>query len=170
MSQDIFAAPRADVRDVSGGRGAVSDSVLASLRKTRPWVLLIAVLGFIGTAFIAIAAVSILAGGAMMGQVAGLGDNGAAALMGSGAMMGVGVLYLLMALIYFFVSLYLLRYASAIKRLSSSMSLPDLESALNHQASFWKLAGILALISIVLMVLGMVAAIAIPLFMGHAGG
>jgi hypothetical protein len=42
----------------------------------------------------------------------------------------------------------------------------DLEAALTQQASFWKLIGILALISIVLMVVMLLAGLGGALFMG----
>ena len=65
---------------------------------------------------------------------------------------------LLMALIYFFVSLYLLRYAGAIKRAVTGLNVADVEAALEAQASFWKLAGIMTLVGVVLylvMVIGL---------------
>ena len=41
-----------------------------------------------------------------------------------------------------------------------------MEAALHQQRKFWRLAGVLALIMIVVMVLGIIAAIAIPTLMG----
>ncbi|TXH68054.1 MAG: hypothetical protein E6Q83_15780 [Thiothrix sp.] len=65
-------------------------------------------------------------------------------------------MYLLIAVIYFIASLYLLRYANAIKRAVTGLSAADMEAALEAQASFWKLVGILAIVSIVLMIVFMV--------------
>ena len=41
--QDVFAAPKSSVRDVSGGSGVITDSIVAAMRKTRPWVLFLAI-------------------------------------------------------------------------------------------------------------------------------
>jgi hypothetical protein len=43
----------------------------------------------------------------------------------------------------------------------------ELEAALSYQKSFWKFAGILCLIGIIFAVVGIVAAIAIPLMVRH---
>jgi hypothetical protein len=162
--QDAFAAPRSAVRDVNGGAGVMTDTIINALKKTRPWVLFLAILGFVG------AALTLLVGiGAVLG---GMFEGGGAAEQtpfSGGMMIGLGVVYAAMALIYFFSSLYLLRYAGAIKRLSSSLSVADLEAALTQQASFWKLIGIMVLISIVLTVVMLLAGLGGALFMGASG-
>jgi uncharacterized membrane protein len=162
--QDAFAAPRSAVRDVNGGAGVMTDTIINALKKTRPWVLFLAILGFVGAALTLLVGISVIISSVMLGKVEGI--DAEIAPFGSGMMIGLGVVYAAMALIYFFSSLYLLRYAGAIKRLSSSLSVADLEAALTQQASFWKLIGILALISIVLMVVMLLAGLGGALFMG----
>lgn len=147
--QDAYAPPRSVVRDVSGGSGAMSERIVASLRKTRPWVLFIAILGFIFTALVVVASIPMFLGGSMMGGL----DTGVPGMPGTGFMVGMGVLYLLMGVIYFMASLYLLRYASAIKRAVTGLNASDLETALEAQASFWKLIGILSIVSIIVTLL-----------------
>jgi hypothetical protein len=159
--QDAFAAPRSTVRDVNGGAGVMTDTIINALKKTRPWVLFLAILGFLGAALTLLVGI----GAALGGMFEGVGAAEQTPFNG-GMMIGLGVVYGAMALIYFFSSLYLLRYAGAIKRLSSSLSVADLEAALTQQASFWKLIGILALISIVLMVVMLLAGLGGALFMG----
>ena len=165
--QDAFAAPRSAVRDVNGGTGAITDTVINALKKTRPWVLFLAILGFIGAALTLLVGIAVVISSMMMGNLEGM--DAEIAPFGSGRMIGVGVLYAVMAVIYFLSALYLLRYAGAIKRLSSSLSVADLEAALEQQASFWKLIGILVLISIVLTVVMLLAGLGGALFMGAAG-
>lgn len=155
--QDAYTPPRSVVRDVAGGNGVMSERVVASLRKTRPWVLFIAILGFIGTAFMVIASIPMFLGGSMMGMSGA--DMAGTGLLGTGFMIGIGVMYLLMAVIYFMASLYLLRYAGAIKRAVTGLNASDMEAALEAQASFWKLVGILSIVSIVLMIVFMVVGI-----------
>ena len=158
--QGAYAPPQSTVRDVSGGAGLMTDSIIHSLRKTRPWVLLLAILGFIGTAFVVIAAVAMFFGGGMM---QGMDDVGG---MPGGFVYGMAAFYLVLGVIYFMASLYLLRYAGSIKRAVTGMSLGDLETALAQQASFWKLMGILSLISIIAMIAMMVVGIGGAVFMG----
>ncbi len=157
--QDAYAPPRSVVRDVSGGSGLMSEMIVASLRKTRPWVLFIAILGFIGAAFMLLASIPVFLGGGMMGMTGFEGADAGLGMAGTGMMIGMGVIYLLMGVIYFMASLYLLRYASAIKRAVTGLNIGDLESALEAQASFWKLVGILSIVSIILMLVFMVIGI-----------
>ncbi len=166
--QDAYAPPRSAVRDVSGGSGLMTDRIVAALRKTRPWVLFLAVMGFIGAAFMAIAAIPMLLGASvgMMGGMEGMEGMEGMGMMGGGFMIGMGVLYLLFAVIYFFISLYLLRYAGAIKRAVAGLSLQDLEMALEHQASFWKLAGIMTLVAIVATIGALIVMIGGAVMMG----
>ena len=159
-TQDAYAPPQSTVRDVSGGTGLMTDSIISSLRKTRPWVLLLAILGFVGTAFTLIAAIGMIFGGSMMQGMEG-GEG-----MPGGFIYGMAAFYLVIGIIYFMASWYLLKYAGAIKRAVTGMSLGDLETALEKQASFWKLMGILTLISIIAIVGMMVLGAGSAMFMG----
>jgi hypothetical protein len=95
-------------------------------------------------------------GGGMMGMSGVEGLDANAGFAGTGFMIGMAVMYLLLAVIYFIASLYLLRYANAIKSAVTGLNASDLEAALEAQASFWKLVGILSIVSIVLMIVFMV--------------
>lgn len=131
-----------------------------------------AIIGFIGAALMAIMAVPMLMGSAMMGNLEGLEGTDADQLgmmAGAGVMIGLGVVYLVSAAIYFMASLYLLRYAGSIKRAVASLGVADLEAALDQQASFWKLVGIMTLIFIVLMLVLFVGGVGGAIFMGGAG-
>ena len=161
--QDAYAPPRAAVRDLSGATGVVSERVIAALRKTRPWVLLIAVLGFIGAAFMVLASLPMFLGLGMSGME-GLEGSG---MYGAGFMIGMGLVYLLFGAIYFMASLYLLRFANAIKRAVTGLSIGDLETAMESQASFWKLVGILSVISIGVVILMFVVGIGSLFMLGN---
>jgi hypothetical protein len=116
--------------------GAVSEVAVDLLRQTRPWVMFLSVLSFIGCAFM------LLAGLAMVGV----------GLMASGAEKGVqaliGAVYLPMAGLYVYPGIKMWTYGSAIGRLLSSRSTVDLEEALRQQKSFWKFGGIAAIVVI----------------------
>lgn len=159
-NQDAYAPPRSTVKDVSGGEGMMSERVVQALRKTRPWVLLIAIVGFIMAALMVVMAIPMFMGASSMSSMGGAeGMGGPEMMMGGGFAIGMGVLYILIGIIYFFLSLYLLRYAGAIKRAVNGLDVANLEAALDSQASFWKMAGILTLLSIVLTILFIVIGI-----------
>lgn len=159
---DAYAPPQSTVRDVNGGGGLMTDSIVSSLRKTRPWVLLLSVLGFIGAAFMVIAAVPMLLGSGFMATE---GLDAAGAFGGASMLIGMGVFYLILGVIYFMASLYLLRYAGSIKRAVAGMQVADLEVALSQQASFWKLMGILTLISILAVIALLIFGVGSAVFM-----
>lgn len=161
---DAYAPPQSVVRDVSGGNGLMTDSIVASLRKTRPWVLLLSILGFISAAFMIIAAIPMFIGAGSMSGLEGM--EGAEMLGGGAFMIGMAVMYIVLGIIYFLASLYLLRYAGSIKRAVTGLSQSDLELALAQQASFWKLIGILSLISILVVIAMMVVGVGGALFFG----
>ena len=157
---DAFATPKSDVSGNTIGNNnsgnTITTGIVDQLKRTRPWVLLISIIGFIFTVFMAIASVGMLFGGGAM--MSGMGGAQAAGLP-NGMFMGMGVMYLVMTILYFVISLYLLKYAGAIKKFVASGTSQDMEHALKHQASFWKLVGILTLVTIVLMIVMMVVGI-----------
>lgn len=155
---DAYAPPQSDVADHTVKLGAITDEMVSALRGTKGWVLLIGILMFIGAAFMVIGALGMIFGGAMIGA----GAKGAP----QGMFAGLGVMYLAMAILYVFPAGYLVKYSSAIGRLISDGRAEDMEAALHQQRKFWKFAGVLALIMMVFMVIGMMAAVALPMWMG----
>lgn len=148
MAQDTYAPPKSNLTPSSS---TDIDELLPPLMETKPWVRLCSILGFIFTAFILLGALGILAAGSRV--------TGPLASMGS----GVAVLYILMAVFYFVPSLYLFKYASAIATANETRNTNDITRALGTQKSFWKFVGIVAAISLILMVIGIVFAIALPM-------
>lgn len=124
----------------------VTPSMYESLRATRPWVFFLGVMSFIGAGFMVIGGLGIAAMGSRM--PAGPGP-------------ALGLVYLVMAVFYVIGGVFLVRYGSAIGRLMSGGGTADMEAALAGQKSFWKFAGILTLVMIVLSVVGVVVAIVI---------
>jgi len=126
--------------------GDVPQEVIELLRKTKPWVRLIAVLGFIGLGLALLAAAAALVLGASSG-------------MGAGPMlMQVGVV-VVEFVVLFPALLFLHRYASRIGNLVASGHPQDLEDALAAQKSYWKYLGILVLVCIILAIVGVAAAV-----------
>lgn len=140
----LSAPPMASV---AGGEG-ISAISLDHLRNTRPWVRLLAILGFIGSAFLVIFALVIMVGGGFMGE------------QFQGAMgIGVGLAYLLFAVLYIYPSLCLWRYATSIQALLSTRRSADLDAALGQQKSFWRFVGIIAAVMLVIYALIFIIAI-----------
>lgn len=152
--ENRYAPPQANVSDV-GATGAVSAAMADAMRGTKPWVLLV------GITLLVVAAFSVLAGfGIMVGAGAQQSAPGGAAMFA-----GMSAFYIVFAAMYLFLGLYLVKYSSAIGRLLNGGQSGDMEQALHQQRKFWKLAGILTSVVIVLMVVGIGAAILIPTLM-----
>ena len=119
---------------------AITANMVQFLAGTRPWVVLLGVLGMIGCGLVVMVAVVLLGLGNAMG-VDGLDSLGGAAL---------GLVYIFLAFLYFFPSLYLLRYGRAIKRVRGRGDVMAAEDALRHQAKFWRFVGITTAIVLVI--------------------
>lgn len=129
----------------------VTIATLEHLRNTRPWVRLIAVLGFIECGLIGV-----------LGLVFFVFSAGMSALAGKAGSMPtwiLGPIYLFIAALYLFLSLYLWRYANALRDLEAAPSSQPLEEAMKQQAKFWRFVGILAVAGLVLMALAIVGMI-----------
>jgi hypothetical protein len=134
----------------------VTPGMINALRSTKPWTMLLAVLGFISIGFMVLAGLGMALFSSLIPGV-----------RGQGAVMGL--VYIVMAVLYFFPALYLVKYSSAVERFLNTGMPADMESALTYQKSFWKFVGILSLIGIGFMILGIGAAITIPMLMKFGG-
>jgi hypothetical protein len=136
----------------------VTDGVQMYLRQTKPWVRFMSVLMFISVGFLVIAALAMF----VVGIAAGArGSNPFGGMIGGTVL---ALMYLVMAGVYVAPGVFLSRYAGAIGRFLGGGSTTDLEAALKHQRSFWRYAGILTLIGLVLSVVVVVIAVAAGLF------
>jgi hypothetical protein len=136
----------------------ITSHMIDSMRSTRPWAMFLSILGFISVGFMLLAAVIIMVVGSVLPQEI---DGFPAVLM--------GIMYIFMSFFYLVPSIYLFRYSSAIGRFLDNMSESAMESALSYQKSFWKFVGIVAIIMFVFAILGIIAAIVIPVIIGIHG-
>ncbi len=148
--------PGAD-RQVDRNR-AILNYIRKSLRATRPWTRLLSVLGFIG------AGLTILGGIAMI-----VGKNFIPVSENAPPLTYIGVFYILTSVFYLVPSIWLAKYSSAIATFLKSGDAIHFANAMAYQKSFWKFIGVLALVSIALTVLGILAAILIPTFLSLRG-
>jgi hypothetical protein len=139
------------------GAEPITAGMLDALRKTRPWVRFLSILGIAASLFMIAVGVAVAVAGPLFAS------DQIPPLM----MIGLGVLYVLMAVLYFIPALYLFRYASAITgALTAPQRAPSVEEALRLQKSFWKYMGVLVILTFVIYGVAIVAAVAIPGLIG----
>lgn len=136
----------------AAGEAGISEAILTVMRQTRPWATFLGILGFVGCGFMVLGGIFMMA----VGSFDKTGKLPGAAL---------GLVYIVMAGLYVYPSLCLVRYGS---RINSFLANPDQDSlvlALGEQKSFWRFAGILAIVMIVLYGLLIVGAMIAGVFM-----
>ena len=134
----------------------VNEQMIQSIVSTKTWTKFLSIMGFITAGFVIIVGIIFMIfGGAIFSKEA---EAPYAVL--------IGIVYILMSLLYIIPSRYLFMYSSALSRFLGAKSELELESALSYQKSFWKFWGILFLIGIIIAVIGIFAAITIPLLLG----
>jgi hypothetical protein len=142
---DTFAAAPPPYAMADGA--TVSEATVELLRQTRPWVMLLGILAFVGCALMVV--VGLLAAGFAM-MAPGAKETPAA----------LGLVYLPLAALYVYPGIKLWSYGAAISRLMASRSSADLEDALSQQKSFWKFSGIASVVVLVLYAVGFALLIA----------
>lgn len=106
------------------------------LRETSKWAKFLAIIGFIGIGFLVLIAFAMFAMGGSMGDMAAMSGLGA----------GVGIVYLLLAVLYFFPVMYLYKFATKAKNALNSNNSQELTDAFENMKSHYKFMGILAII------------------------
>lgn len=129
----------------------VSDGMLGALRATRPWVLFLAIVGFVFMGLMVLGMLAVLTG-------VGAAPTDAPRLFGP----GMAFFELVMIALYFFPCLFLYRYAKFIGQIQSAGQ-PALENALWQQKSFWKFMGITMIVMLCFYLLFILIAVTIGL-------
>lgn len=115
------------------GSEDIPPGVTKILRDTQPWARFLGILGLIGVA-------CMIAGGLAVGA-AGLSAR-------QPEMALIPFVYPITGILYFFPSMYLVRYARRIRYFVAQGHAHQLEAALEAQRSFWKSMGILTLVGL----------------------
>ncbi len=129
------------------GDGHLTGAILEHLRRTRPWVMFLAILGFIGTGLMMLAGVAMFLIFSVLGFME---DEDFSPGMGIGLGAGIGGIYLAMGVVALLPSLKLWKYSSRIANLMRTSALSDLEDAMDQQRAFWKICGIVVIVSFAL--------------------
>ncbi|KOS05202.1 hypothetical protein AM493_03490 [Flavobacterium akiainvivens] len=127
------------------------------LRETAKWATFLSILGFIGLGFMLLGGIFMMALGSSL-ATAGSPMSGVV----------VGLIYLIMAGLYFFPILYLNRFASKIKDALNSNRTDILTEAFGNLKSHYKFVGIATIVGIALFILFFI--IGIVAAMGAAAG
>lgn len=119
-------------------RGQVSDIAIDLLRRTKGWVMFLAVLGYIGSGLMLFCGLMMVVAGGALGAAA---ESGLPLSFSA-----LGFIYIAFTALYIYPCVKLHQYARGIKALLSSGATIDLETALDKQRAFWKFCGILAIV------------------------
>lgn len=117
------------------------------LHQAGKWAYFLGIMGFIGTAFIAIMALFV---GTIFTTMAAMNPLMAGAAGAGGV---VTVVYLLIALVCFFFALYLYQFGDRVKKGVAFKSEAEITSALSKLKSFFKLWGIFTVVYLAFVVL-----------------
>lgn len=131
---------------------AVTQSMMESLKGTKPWVRFLSILGFIGTGLLVLVGVFLMLGA---GFLSSLGNTS----LGSLPMIMIGCLYLIIGFLYILPAIYLFRYADGIQKALTRDVVTGLEYALKNQKSFWTFVGVLAMVVLIIQVLAFIVLI-----------
>jgi hypothetical protein len=142
------ASPMLAYEAPGGEATPVTPRTVELLKLTRPWVLTMTILMFLGAGLILMGAIAMI----FIGFLGG-GRGGVAPL-------GVGAAYLAMAALFAAPPVFLARYYSRIGYLMRLRRAVDLEQALEAQKSYWKCIAIMSLVFIGLYIVVVVVAVA----------
>lgn len=138
----------------------LSNTAKDFLKETAKWAYFLSIIGFIFLGLFVLLAFFMFSLGSTLGNLGGMSGMGAMGAMG-GAF--IGVIYLLIALLYFFPILYLFKFASKTKKAIAENSTELLTDGLSSLKSHYKFVGILMVIvlsfyAIVFVIVGITAA------------
>jgi hypothetical protein len=135
VDHNPYAAPASDAAPRAHATleedRVLTPEIVEAMAQTRPWVLLVSILGFVASGILLLAGVGLFA----FGTFAGAGVAGPAA-----------IIYVGLAAAFVYPSLCLFRYAASIKMMQQGYGVHALADALRQQKSYWRLTGILALV------------------------
>jgi hypothetical protein len=123
-------------------RGAASEGAIELLRQTRPWVVLLGALWFLGSSLMLISGVAVVAVGLVSSTTK--------------IRPALGLVYLPFAF-HIYPAIKMWTYAGAISRLEMGRTMADLDSALARQKSVWRWLGVATIAMMALCAIGVIA-------------
>lgn len=137
---------------------SISDEIKLYLKETAKWAKFLAIIGYIGIGFLVLFSLFMLFG---MTALAGMLDALPLSLM--------GIIYLLMALLYYFPVNYLNTFANKTKRALAENDQDEINLAFKNLKSMFKFMGILTIVVLCLYALIIVVMIPAAIISGLSG-
>ncbi|MNJ95193.1 hypothetical protein D3C87_129000 [compost metagenome] len=125
-------------------------------REAAKWATFLSIVGFIGTAFMVIAALFMFAMGSTFGS--SMGDSPLAGMLSGGLLGGS---YLFFAILNFFAAYYLFKFASKTKQAFANNDGAALTESFENLKSYYKFTGIFVIVIIALYILAIIGAIVV---------
>ena len=120
-----------------GESGSITPGMVEALKKTRPWALFVGIMALLGCGLMVVLALVMTVVGSSMPAEASPFPG-----------VVLGLLYLVLAALYIYPAIRLLRFAAAIKRIGGVDSARAIEDALVQQLGFWRFVGIIMIVMI----------------------
>lgn len=130
----------------------VNEDIRSFLKETSKWTSFISIIGFVGIGLMVI-------GGILVGFFSGLSEIPGNTAYGVGYSAGVGMFYLIIALVYFFPILYLFKFSKKMKSALALNNNEDFKMAFLNLKSHYKFMGIFIIVIITLYILIFIGAI-----------
>lgn len=133
-------------------------AIIAKLTQTQPWLRFVGIMMMIGAVLMILGGTACTLLGAF--TLAGMIPSGKGA--GGAMLLGIGLLYVVLSVIYFFPARLLLKSARAIRTLATAPEEAAVIEVLEAQRRFWKFIGIFIISLLAFYLLVIAAAIIIP--------
>jgi uncharacterized membrane protein len=137
---------------------SINDEIKLYLKETAKWAKFLAIIGYIGIGFLVLFSLFMLFG---MTALAGMFEALPLSLM--------GIIYLLMALLYYFPVNYLNKFANKAKRALADNDQDEINLAFKNLKSMFKFMGILTIVVLCLYALIIVVMIPAAIISGLSG-
>jgi len=111
------------------------------------WARFLGIIGFIALFIALVAGLGVFMAGSSMMQASGIPVSGA----------GLGFIYLITALLYFFPSFYLYKFGSITRKGIRTENITDLNKGLRYLKNFFRFAGILVIVFIGFYIIAIIA-------------
>ncbi len=126
------------------------------LKETGKWAMFLSILGFIGLGFMLLGGIGMFAGSAAIDRGAAMGGNPMPFPSSI-----FGLVYLIMAILYFFPIFFLYKFSSNIKQAIATSNTVQLTEALKNLKSHYKFVGIITIVAIVGWIVGMIVMVGV---------
>lgn len=132
----------------------INEEIKGYLKEASNWTFFLSILGFIGIGFMVLAGIFVAA---LSGSIPE--ESNPYSQFGF-SMSWIGLLYILLALLYFFPILYLFNFSRKTKSALESSRIEEFTAGFRNLKSHYKFVGILAIVMIVLYIIAIIGLVA----------